>query len=259
MDPALPLSSREVRTEAPSRSNPGRLLYPAAAVLLFVFMLLGFQQFYLRGQGYPGHPLAPPIKGLIIAHGVSMTLWVILFLVQPLLIVSGNKRVHMKVGILGAVLAVSMVLLGLYLPIQTTRFEPDVTLWGLNRVHFMAIPIFAILTFAGFVTLGIRNRRRPEIHRPMMLLATLAVIPAATDRITGLPELYAAGIWGQLFGPFFVAVLTGVVFLLVKWALTRAFDRWLALGLTALALVDLLIMRIAPTDAWGQFATFLVK
>jgi len=259
MDPALPLSSREVRAESPSRSNPGRLLYPAAAVLMFVFMLLGFQQFYLRGQGYPGHPLAPPIKGLLIAHGVAMTSWVILFLVQPLLIASGNRRIHMKVGVLGAVLAVSMVLLGLYLPIQTTRFEPDVTLWGLNRIHFMAVPMFAILTFAGFVSLGIRNRRRAEIHRPMMLLATLAVIPAATDRITGLPDLYEATIFGQLWGPFFVAVLVGALFLLVKWAVTRAFDRWLAVGVAVLALVDWFVMRIAPTDAWGRFATFLVK
>ena len=258
MDPAIPLS-RDTRAETPARSNPARLLYPAAAALLFVLMLLGFQQFYLHGRGYPAHPLAPPIKALLVAHGVAMTAWMVLFLVQPLLIVSGNRRIHMKLGAAGDVLAVCMVLLGLYLPIQTTRFEPDVILWGLNRVHFMAVPMFAILLFGVFVAIGIRQRRRAEIHRPMMLLATLSVIPAAADRITGLPDLYAASVWGSLFGPFFIAVVVGLLFLVAKWVLTRSFDRWFATGLAALIVVDALVMKLAPTDIWGQFATFLVR
>lgn len=222
-------------------------------------MLLGFQQFYLHGRAYPAHPLAPPIKGLLIAHGVAMTSWVVLFLVQPLLIVSGNRRIHMKLGIAGAILAACIVVLGLYLPIQTTRFEPDMSLWGLNRIHFMAIPMFTVTAFGVFVAIGVRLRRRPEVHRPMMLLATLSIIPAATDRITGLPDLYAASIWGYLFGPFFVAVVVGVAFFLVKWLLTRSADRWFALGFSALAVVWFVTMRVAPTDAWGRFASFLVR
>jgi hypothetical protein len=222
-------------------------------------MLLGFQQFYLHGRAYPAYPLAPPIRMLLIAHGAAMTLWVVTFVVQSLLIVGRNSRLHMAVGPFAVALAVAMVLLGLWLPTQATRFEPDFTLWGLNRVHFMAIPMIAILTFGAFVAAGIWQRRRAEIHRPMMLLATLSIIPAATDRITGLPNLYAATTWGALFGPFFTALIVGTLFLVAKSLLTRSFDRWFATGFAMLIVVDVSIMRLAPTDAWGQLAAFLVR
>lgn len=253
------MATHAVRAASGVRSDPVRLLYAAAALLLLLLMFLGFQQFYLHGRAYPGQPLAAPIRILLTAHGVVMTLWVVTFVVQALLIAGRNFRIHMAVGPFAVVLAVAMVLLGLWLPIQATRFEPDFTLWGLNRVHFMAIPILTILTFGTFVAIGIWNRRRAEIHRPMMLLATLSIIPAATDRITGLPDLYAAGIWGTLLGPFFTAIVLGAVFLVAKSLLTRAFDRCFAAGFAALIVVDLLIMRIAPTDAWGRFAATLVR
>jgi hypothetical protein len=119
--------------------------------------------------------------------------------------------------------------------------------------------MIAILTFGAFVAAGIWQRRRAEIHRPMMLLATLSIIPAATDRITGLPNLYAATTWGALFGPFFTALIVGTLFLVAKSLLTRSFDRWFATGFAMLIVVDVSIMRLAPTDAWGQLAAFLVR
>jgi hypothetical protein len=253
------MSTREARAESPVRSDPTRLLYAAAAVVMLLITLLGFQQFYLHGRAYPAHPLAPPIKWLLVAHGVAMSAWIVIFLVQCLLIVGGNRRLHMTLGPIAAVLAGIMVVLGLWLPIQTTRFEPDVTLWGLNRVHFMAIPIFSILMFGAFAGVGIWQRRRMEIHRPMMLLATLSIIAAAADRITGLPDLYAASIWGGLFGPYFTPLVVGALFFAAKGALTRSFDRWYAGGFAVLVIVSACVMKLAPTPAWERFATFLVR
>lgn len=259
MNPTTTLPHGEVRTQTASRSNPARYLYASVSALLFVLMLLGFQQFYLHGQGYPGHPLFPPVKAVIIAHGVSMTGWMVLFLVQPLLIATNNRRVHMSLGRLGAVLAGLIVILGLWTSIATARVEPDVVLWGLHRKPFMAIPIFAVLSFGAFVAVGVWNRRRSEIHRPMMLLATLMVIPAAIDRITGVPDLWAPTIWGAVFGPFFAPLVIGAVVLAVKTALTRSFDRWLAGGLVVLAMIGAFIMRIAPTAVWESFTNFLTS
>jgi hypothetical protein len=259
LGPITSLPHGEVRTKPTSRPNPARFLYASAAALLFVLMFLGFQQFYLHGKGYPDHPLFPTIKGVIVAHGVSMTGWMVLFLVQPLLIVSNNRRMHMSLGILGAMLAGLVVILGLWTAIATARVEPDVVLWGLHRKQFMAIPIFAILTFGAFVTIGVRNRRRPEIHRPMMLLATLMVMPAAVDRITGVPDLWTLTAWGRLFGPFFAPIVIGAAFLALKTALTRSFDRWFAGGFVVLSLIGAFIMLIAPTASWENLASFMAR
>ena len=93
----------------------------------------------------------------------------------------------------------------------------------------------------------------------MMLLATLAVIGAATDRITGLPNLWATTVWGRWFGPYFLALVIGIAFLLVKTVLTRSFDRWLAAGLVALIALSAFVMKVAPTETWGRFARFLTS
>ena len=164
------------QTERRASPDPSRLFYSGAAVFLLILMFLGFQQFYLHGRAFPDRELTLPIRMLLILHGVGMTAWMLLFLIQPLLIVAGNRRLHMLLGRVGALLAACVFFLGFRVGIEAARVNPsDMRLWGLAPKDFMAVPIIAIVMFAGFVLAGIWNRRRPAVHRPMMLLAVLAV------------------------------------------------------------------------------------
>jgi len=252
--------SDESREKRANSSNRARLFYFGAAVLLLVLMFLGFQQFYLHGKAYPNRELAPPIRTLLILHGASMLMWVLLFLVQPLLIVAGNRRVHMMFGRIGAALAACMVILGFRLAIEATRIKPpDMRLWGLDPKQFMAISIISITVFAVFVIVGVRNRRRPEVHRPMMLLATLAVIPAALDRTEFISSLYAGTVWGAVFGPFFGSLVIGMFLLALKWLLTRSLNRGFVIGYAGLVFSSAAIMQLATTRAWDSFASFLLR
>jgi hypothetical protein len=259
MNPASPHAEAEVQSRTSRSSNPTRWLYSAAAALLLVLTFLGFQEFYLRGQAYPAHPIAPPIRGIIVAHGVSMTCWILLFMVQPLLIVGRNVSLHKKLGWLGAALAATIVFLGVRVPIATTRVEPDIVLWGLNRKQFTAIPIFAVLIFGAFVAVAVWQRRNRDVHRPMMLLATLSIIAAATDRITGIPGLYGATVFGRVFGPFFPALLIGGLFFIALSALTRSFNKAFAVGYVTLALWSATIMQVAPTHTWDRVISYLIR
>jgi len=239
--------------------NRARLFYFGAAVLLLALMFLGFQQFYLHGKAYPNRELAPPIRTLLILHGASMLMWVLLFLVQPLLIVAGNRRVHMMLGRIGAVLAAGIVILGYRLAVEATRIKPpEMRLWGLDPKQFLAISIISITVFAVFVSVGVWNRRRPQVHRPMMLLATLAVIPAALDRTEFITSLYAGTVWGAVFGPFFGSLVIGMFLLALKWRLTRSLNKWFAIGYAGLVFSSASIMQLATTRAWDQFASFLL-
>ena len=244
---------------SPTRSNPARFLHLTFAVLLFVLTFLGFQFFYLQGKAYPGREILPQVKTLVMLHGLFMSAWMVLYVVQPLLIAIGNRRLHMAIGKFGAVLAAGMVVLGPMVSVAATRYGPEFPLWGLNRRQFMAIPILGMLVFSVFVGIGVWQRRRPAIHRSMMLLATLAILVAATDRIGALHGLYGESIWGRVFGPFFPELVICAAFLGVKGLLTRSFDRWFAVGFAAFAVVSASIMQIATTDGWFRFASFLVE
>ncbi len=248
------------QANGPASINRERLLYSGAVALLLILMFLGFQQFYLHGKAFPNRPLAPPIRTLLITHGIAMSSWMVLLLVQTLLVVNHKYRVHMTLGKVGAVLAACIFILGFRLGIDAPRVSPpEVRLWNMPYKQFMAVPIISITIFAGFLTAGILNRRRPEIHRPMMLLAALAVIPAALDRIDAISSLYRHTVWGTIFGPFFSSLVIGALFLVIKWALTRSFDRYYALGWVGLVVASAGIMKLATTQAWDGIASFLLR
>jgi hypothetical protein len=250
----------EPRAQEPASPVRARLFYSGAAALLLVLMILGFQQFYLHGKAYPGRELAPPIRSLVILHGTGMTAWVSLFLIQPLLIVAGNRRVHRMLGRIGAVLAVLIVISGFRLGVEATRISPaELSIWGLSPKQFLAVPIVSILLFAGLVTFGVWNRHRPQVHRPIMLLASLSVMSAAVSRIDALSDFYRGTMWESVFGPFFVTLLVGAVLLAVKWWLTGTLNRWFAWGYAWLVAANALIMQLATTSAWDRFAGFLLR
>lgn len=240
--------------------NNARFFYTGAAILLLVLSYLGFQLFYLHGQAYPGRPLTPPIRTVVIAHGVAMSAWVILLVIQPLLIVNRKHAVHMLLGKIGAVLAVCIVILGFRVAVGAASVNPpELKLWGLVPKQFLIVPLTAIVMFAGYVAVGVWNRRRAEVHRPMMLLGTLTASAAALDRIGPLTNLYSHTVFGAIFGPFFAPTVIGAAFLLVKWALTRSFDRSFAVGFAVLAVVGPIVMKLATTQAWDGFASFLLR
>jgi len=172
-------------------ANHLRLFYLGAAVFLLIMMLIGFQQFFLYGKAYPGREIASSIRTLVVLHGISMTAWVMLFLIQALLIVRRKQHVHMMLGRIGAVIAACIFILGIQVAIEAIRISPTgLMIWSLTPKQFMAVPIINMLIFASFVIAGILSRRQPYVHRPMMLLAMLSVFSAAISRIDAISDLY---------------------------------------------------------------------
>jgi hypothetical protein len=245
-----------------STTNPAhsRLFYSIASLTLLVLTFLGFKFFYLHGQAFPGRPLTPPIRTLLITHGVLMTAWILLAVVQPLLVASRNKRLHMKLGVFASLLAVGIVVVGYLTAIQATRVNPpDLKLFGLNQRQFLTVPLMGVVTFAMFVSVGIWKRRRPEIHRPMMFMASLSVVAAAMGRMPALNNWYAGTWLERWFSAFLTTVILGAVLLAIKCALERRFDRWFAGAFGVLAVICVATSLVAKTDAWMQFATLLTR
>jgi len=248
-----------IRAHASRSAAAARYFYSAASALMLVIVFLGFQQFYTHGRAYPGRELAPPIRTLLILHGVAMTSWMILFLVQPLLAASRKLRLHRRLGSVGGVLAIAIVLLGWRVGIEAARIAPpDLRIWGLTWPQFLIVPLGSMAVFAAFIALGIGARRRPEIHRPMMLLGTLAALSAAVGRIGAVNALYAGTVWDRAFGPFFGVLALGALFLGARCLLTRSFDRWFAIGYAALVVSCTAIYQLATSDLWAAAARALM-
>ncbi len=244
----------------PTKPLAERYFYPQATVLLLVLTVVGFQLFYFHQQMYPGRPLTPPIKDLIILHAVAMSLWMLLAIVQPFLIARGNRKLHMTLGKFAAVIAVCLVGLGLKMGIASYQVAPPGFMYGpLTPKQFLIVPVGDIALFALFVAVGVIFRKRPAIHKPMMFLASLAAVGAAISRMDFLNHLYQGTIWEKLFGFFFFTVAAGAVFLIAKCLVFRKFDRWFALGFGVMTIWFFMLTQGATTAAWDGIAGFLLR
>ncbi|MCF7789568.1 MAG: hypothetical protein K9N47_25820 [Prosthecobacter sp.] len=243
-----------------TKPHHSRLFYSVASLALLVLTFIGFRLFYQNMEAFPGRPLTPPIRTLVIVHAVLMTAWMLLSVVQPLLVASGRKRVHMTLGLFGTALAAAIVVTGYLVAVNAARVNPpDLKVFGLTPKEFLTVPMSAIVAFGAFVLVGIRYRRRPEVHRPMMLMASIAIVSAALGRMPALNGWYAGTWMEEWFSAFLTTLLLGAVMFGIKCMQESRIDRWFAAALGAHALVCVASSLVAKTDAWIQFATILLR
>jgi hypothetical protein len=115
---------------------------------------------------------------MAIVHVTLFSGWIILFLVQTLLVATGNSRVHRRLGVAAAVLATIMVLTAPPLAVGLARRgQPP----G-DSIAFLFILIVTVVEFAVFAAAGIYYRRRAETHKRLMLLATTSLLPPGVSR-----------------------------------------------------------------------------
>lgn len=234
------------------RFDRDRLFYVVAAGLMLVFTAGGFRNFYLHGKA-PWGNMTAQIMPLIVVHGLAMSSWVALFLLQSILILTGRRRLHLAIGPLGGVLAVAIVILGATVAPFSVRFSPQVYAALGGPRPFLATMWVQMLSFGTLVGLGLAYRRRPEVHRPMMLLATIVIQSGSLGRfpyienLAAFPPLYA---WGP------VLLFGGFLFVL-QWGMTRTPNRWYLMGYACMVMASVLSVAVGGTALWSRMASTL--
>jgi len=225
-----------------------RLFYVVAAGLMLIFTAGGFRRFYLHGKA-PWGEMTSQIAPLIVAHGLAMSSWVILFLVQSTLILTGYRRVHMVVtGRVGAVLAPLIVVLGSTAAALSVHFRPEIygPLGGPRS--FLATMLIEMVSFGTLVAVGLAYRHRPEIHRPMMLLATIVILSGALGRFPYMEDLAFRSplyVWGPV-------LLVGGLLFLLQWAMSRPANRWYLMGYAGTVIASFLSVVVGNSGLWNR-------
>jgi len=235
-----------------------RRLYIAAAVFIPIIVLIGFaRSYYLKG--FFGNPPLPSV--LVHVHGIVMTSWVILFVTQVTLVAARRTRVHRRLGVLGAVLAATLVSVGSATAISSAarnvslaRAAPDGSHPGLGALRFLVIPLFDMAIFAILAGTALYFRRHMDLHKRLMLLATLSVLSAAIARI----PLHFIATGGPLvfLGLTDLCIVGCVLYDTVKNR--RLHPAFLWGTLLVIASQPLRIM-LGGTDAWLKFSQWLIS
>lgn len=164
-------------------------------ILLGIVILAFTPTFYLRSQfPQPEVLQMERLPNTFIIHGIILTVWYIFLVLQAGMIQFKKAHWHRKLGWLGAVFAVLVLIstaivvtnfpgrmaalsYDLEIPIETLEPGLPLLIW---------LDIFMSVLFAAFVTIAILKRNSIEIHKRLMLYAGIVYIFAATGRIGGI-------------------------------------------------------------------------
>jgi len=152
-----------------------RLFFVLMASAVIVTVFVGFAPtFYLRGSFTQTRSMSV----LLHVHGIVFSAWVSFFLVQTLLIARGSRRLHQRLGWIGAGIAAAMVILVTAAMVEQLRrvqgFPPPPLA--------LALSLFDIIVFATLVGAALYYRKRPDWHKRFMLSATIILLGAPMFR-----------------------------------------------------------------------------
>jgi hypothetical protein len=154
-----------------------KYFYFAMSLLLVAVVVFGFSHTVNANLVQA----APPRPFILWIHAAAFSTWVLFFVLQSALVRTHSVRVHRTLGWFGAALGVCMVPLGITTAIIMKRFEVH-QLHDAGAALFLSIPFTDITCFAILFALAVYWRRKPELHRRLIFIATSVLLAAAFGR-----------------------------------------------------------------------------
>jgi hypothetical protein len=165
------------------RRVPPRRLYVGLAVLATVIAAAGFWPTYF----------GPLVAGtadktvIIHFHAAVYVGWLAIFMTQAVLAATGRVASHIKLGHFAIGYGVLVIVVGLITAFA--RFALRVRAGEVVAAQAQLLgPLLDMLVFAPLFAAAVYYRRKPELHKRLMVVATTSLLIAAVGRMTFLGE-----------------------------------------------------------------------
>ncbi len=171
---------------------------PSSSRISF-FMAISLVGFLAVFIGF-GKTLPPAIKdvktpSIVFIHGAFAFAWLCLFFIQATLMNYNNFRAHRALGYLGIFIAIGTAMT--MLPASASTVSKNLR-EGLGETSYSSIVGVATsaFMFLAIVIAGVLNRKNPQTHKRLMLLATILVLWVAWFRFRYyFPSVPRPDIW----------------------------------------------------------------
>ena len=189
----MPQQATVVMPTAATGRRVERRFYIGMALAAILLSVAGFGPSIID----PSRRRVPlPLTPLVTTHAIVSGAYLLLFLTQATLVAAGRTAVHRRMGIVGAMLAVAWIVLGYVTSIQYARRGFDLSGDVIGQFDVPGTLVFQLgdlVSFGILVAAGFWFRRRPDIHKRLMLLATVTLM-------LGAPPAHLIGHWPSLHG-----------------------------------------------------------
>jgi len=237
------------------------LFFPIMSLLLLFIVLKGFgPSFFFRdrtstegGFGSDGLPL------YLIIHGLVMSTWMLLLVVQTGLVQIKNVKAHMTLGWAGLIVALLVIPTGILAMngfgprLLALGVPPPVLREGLSLLFW--IDVFSLILFPSLIGAAVYYRKKTAWHKRLMLYAGFTVLTPALGRLTA--QVAQTDSFGGINWPLSWGVLLCIILSvpLYDFVSTRSIQRVTIICFVAVAAGMLLSVLIAGTEIGKDLAS----
>jgi hypothetical protein len=201
------------------------------------------------------------------AHGIALTLWCVLLVVQPQLLRTGRRSLHKTLGKASYVLAPALVAITVSFvhfriggggPVRGVEVVPGPVLRSL------ALMLNSLVAFSVLYALAIYHRRNARAHGRYMLCTVFPLFTPVTDRLIAAHAPALAALLPHMDGapvlPVAGFVLADVILIALAvwdWRANRRREFLVALGVLAVYHVTTLTLQRVPL--WNAFGAWFLS
>jgi hypothetical protein len=224
---------------------PQQRIFVPLALLITLIAFVGFWPTYF-GKVLAGTVSAPLI---IHIHAAVFVLWLALFIAQAMLAATGRRALHIRLG--PWVMAYGVILIAVALLTSVAVFHQRVAAGNFaEAARRLFAPLRDMLVFAPFLAAGWIYRRKPEIHKRIMVAATTILLIAAVGRLAFLGKPVPM--------PQFLLVWLAPVYLAMAWDwYTRRRIHPVYVIAVAVMVSMRLMLPLRDSEGWLAFSTWL--
>jgi len=202
-----------------------------------------------------------PLTSVDLVHALVSVTWLLVFLAQVTLIAAGRPAVHRRLGVVGVLLSVALIVVTWFMLGEGARrgfdLSGDLVPPGtsVDPGAFLA-PANSLVPIGILVGTAVWYRRRPAVHKRLMMLALLTS--------TGAPIAHLVGHWPALQPYPVINPISSLLLLSVPAIHDRVsgpsihpVSLWGAIGV--FAWLTVFFTAIVPTSAWHDFAAWSIR
>jgi hypothetical protein len=216
-----------------------------AVVYMTIVVFVGFWPSYF-GQLFTD---MPDRHWVIHLHAVVFTGWLLLLLAQVVLVAAGNTKFHRKLGIAGGMYGILILVLGVSAAFVLPLGKMADGQWTMDEAaSFLILPLGDMLIFSGLFGAALYYRKKSDIHKRLILAASVMLVFPAAARIFGeadIPLLMLLWLAPMVAG----MILDGILHRKVHPAYLAGF---------AVLLLSVGRAVIMYTEPWQDFAAWLL-
>jgi len=224
-----------------------RIYLPSACIAALI-AIVGFWPTYF-GPLVGGASAALPIIHL---HAAVFVGWLALVILQAVLAATGNLALHTKIGQVGFAYGVALILVGI--TTAFAHFDMRIDAGEIRSAQDqLFVPLTDLMVFTPFFAAAWIYRRRPEVHKRLIIVATTILLIAAVHRMTfilGARPIPPARLLLVWLAPIYM----GMIFDAVK---RRFVHPVYLLGIAAIVYLKFFRVPLFESEAWATFTGWL--